>query len=204
MTLTPRCLAWAMTESSAVASAGLRMIAFAPEEIRLRIAAICSGAAPFWLEMRTLLTLPLAAACALTAQIISSRQPLPTSVLETPRTYFLPELPPLDPLLELELSVPLPHAATTTAATSATATAMPVRALMLFLLLEGLSPDHRRVQLDVLPPPAAHRAIAGVEDDVDDVAVHERLTRLRTGTKALDEVAQLLVVAVVARFVGDR
>src|SRR2546430_14953862 len=36
----------------------------------------------------TLLTTPLAAACALTAQIISSRQPLPTSVLETPITYF--------------------------------------------------------------------------------------------------------------------
>jgi hypothetical protein len=32
--------------------------------------------------------LPLARACALTEQIISSRQPLPTSVFETPRTYF--------------------------------------------------------------------------------------------------------------------
>src|ERR671932_289242 len=98
MTLTPRCLACLITESSAVASAGLRMIALAPDEIRLRMAAICSGAAPFWLEIRTLLTFPLAAACALTAQIISSRQPLPTSVLETPRTYFLPEPPPFDEL----------------------------------------------------------------------------------------------------------
>src|SRR3954466_10478101 len=107
MIFTPRRLASAITEFSAVASAGLMMIAFAPEEIRLRIAAICSGAAPFWLETRTLLTLPLAAACALTAQIISSRHPLPTSVLETPRTYFLPAPPPFEPPLELELSLPL-------------------------------------------------------------------------------------------------
>ena len=35
-------------------------------------------------------TLPLASAWALTAQIISSRQPLPTSVLLTPSTHFCP------------------------------------------------------------------------------------------------------------------
>src|SRR3954447_20679864 len=100
------------------------MIAFAPDEIRLRIAAICSGAAPFWLDTSTLLTAPLASACALTAQIISSRQPLPTSVLDTPSVNFLLELPD-DPELELELeSSPLPHAATpmaNDAASSATA-----------------------------------------------------------------------------------
>ena len=64
------------------------MIAFAPAEIRLRMSAICSAGPPLRLAMITLLTMPLAFACALTAQIISSRQPLPTSVFETPMTYF--------------------------------------------------------------------------------------------------------------------
>ena len=48
------------------------------------MSAICSAGPPLRLATITLLTLPLASACALTAQIISSRQPLPTSVLETP------------------------------------------------------------------------------------------------------------------------
>src|SRR3954447_18405476 len=112
MIVTPRFFASAITEFSAVASAGLMMIALAPDEIRLRIAAICSGAAPFWLETSTFETLPLASACALTAQIISSRQPLPTSVLETPSTYFLSPLDLLEPELELLLSSPLPQAPT--------------------------------------------------------------------------------------------
>src|SRR3954451_5592280 len=150
MICTPRRLASEITEFSAVASAGLMMIAFAPDEIRLRIAAICSGAAPFWLATRTLDTLPLARACALTAQIISSRQPLPTSVLDTPRTYFLPPLDPLplEPELEL-LSLPLPQAPTPTAAASAistTATGL-LRGPML-LLLTGL--QHAREPARVL------------------------------------------------------
>src|SRR5436309_10430464 len=106
------------------------MIAFAPAEIRLRMSAACSAGPPFRSATITLLTLPLAAACALTAQIISSRQPLPTSVLETPRTYFLPAPPPFDePLFELELESPppLPQAATTRAAAQATATPIPLR-----------------------------------------------------------------------------
>src|SRR4051794_6078832 len=137
MIFTPRRLASEMTELSAVASAGLMMIAFAPEEIRLRIAAICSGAAPFWFETRTLSTAPLASACALTAQIISSRQPLPTSVLETPSVNFLPELPPPP---ELELFDPessLPQAATVAARANAISAA-PTRLLLgrpIFLLL---------------------------------------------------------------------
>src|ERR687893_767175 len=94
---TSRRLASEMTELSAVASAGLMMIAFAPEEIRLRMAAICSGAAPFWLDTSTFSTLPSASACALTAQIISSRQPLPTNVLETPRVNFSSADPPPEP-----------------------------------------------------------------------------------------------------------
>src|SRR5436309_10480600 len=111
------------------------MIAFAPAEIRLRMSAACSAGPPFRSATITLLTLPLAAASALTAQIISSRQPLPTSVLETPRTYFLPE-PPFDelpPEFELELPPPLPQAATTAAAASVTARPMPLRYLMFLI-----------------------------------------------------------------------
>src|SRR5215208_4364516 len=137
MIFTPRRLASEMTELSAVASAGLTMIAFAPEEIRLRTAAICSGAAPFWLDTRTFSTAPLASACALTAQIISSRQPLPTSVLETPSVNFFSALPPPP---ELELDDPessLPQAATVAARANA-ASAAPTRLLLgrpIFLLL---------------------------------------------------------------------
>src|SRR4051794_6670566 len=140
MIFTPRRLASEMTELSAVASAGLMMIAFAPEEIRLRIAAICSGAAPFWLETSTLSTAPLASACALTAQIISSRQPLPTSVLETPSVNFLFALPD-EPELELEPeSSPLPHAVTPTASDAASSATAANRLLLWrpILLLLGV------------------------------------------------------------------
>src|SRR5690242_20867495 len=82
-----------MTLLSAVELDGLMMIAFAPAEMRLRMSAACSAGPPFRSATITLLTTPLAAACALTAQIISSRQPLPTSVLETPRTYDACALP---------------------------------------------------------------------------------------------------------------
>ena len=85
---TPRAAACATTELSALALDGLMMIAFAPAEIRLRMSAICSAGPPLRLATMTFETLPLASACALTAQIISSRQPLPTSVLLTPSTYF--------------------------------------------------------------------------------------------------------------------
>src|SRR5215212_756323 len=112
----PRFLASAITGLSAAASAGLATIAFAPAEIRLRIAAICSGAPPFWFWTTTLLILPLASAWALAEQIISSRKPLPTSVLLTPSTYFLLASPPLWPLdPELLLSSPLPQPTATTA-----------------------------------------------------------------------------------------
>ena len=77
---------------SALPLDGLMMIAFAPAEIRLRISAICSAGPPLRFATITLLTMPLAAACALTAQIISSRQPLPTSVFETPRMNFACDL----------------------------------------------------------------------------------------------------------------
>ena len=86
--LTPRAAAWATTALSALALDGLMMIASAPAEIRLRMSEICSAGPPLRLATLTSETLPLASACALTAQIISSRQPLPTSVLLTPRTNF--------------------------------------------------------------------------------------------------------------------
>src|SRR3954452_21750739 len=87
-TLTPRAAACAITPLRALGLDGLMMIAFAPAEIRLRMSADCSAGPPLRLATITLLTLPFAAACALTEQIISSRQPLPTSVFETPSTHF--------------------------------------------------------------------------------------------------------------------
>ena len=77
-----------MTGFSASRSAGLTMIAFAPDEIRLRMPAICALASPLTLWTSTSETWPEASACALTEQIISSRQPLPTSVLLTPILYI--------------------------------------------------------------------------------------------------------------------
>jgi hypothetical protein len=62
------------------------MIALTPCEISWRMPAACCCAVAFWFQTTTFVTLPLARACALTAQIISSRQPLPTSVLDTPMT----------------------------------------------------------------------------------------------------------------------
>src|SRR4051794_16027043 len=112
---TPRFLASAITGFSADRSAGLATIAFAPAEIRLRIAAICSVAPPFWFWTSTFEILPLASAWALAAQIISSRKPLPTSVFEMPSTYFLFESDEPDPP-ELLLLLPLPQPAATSAA----------------------------------------------------------------------------------------
>ena len=114
-TSTPRAAACATTALSALALDGLMMIAFAPAEIRLRMSAICSAGPPLRLATMTLQTLPLASACALTAQIISSRQPLPTSVLLTPRTYF----PVAAGFALAVLAAPMTAMATT--ATSATA-----------------------------------------------------------------------------------
>src|ERR671935_94444 len=84
-------IAWVKPSSR---SEGLTTIASTPWEMRLRRSAICSVGPPLRLATTTLLTLPLASDSALTEQIISSRQPLPTSVLLTPTTYFLPPPPP--------------------------------------------------------------------------------------------------------------
>src|SRR5947208_7413670 len=84
----PRAAACAITLFRALGLDGLTTIAFAPAEMRFRRSAFCSAGPPFRFATFTELTLPLASASALTEQIISSRQPLPTSVLETPRTYF--------------------------------------------------------------------------------------------------------------------
>jgi hypothetical protein len=62
------------------------MMILAPAEIRLRKSAICSEGPPLRLARMTLETLPEAKASALTEQTISSRQPVPISVLETPTT----------------------------------------------------------------------------------------------------------------------
>jgi hypothetical protein len=75
-----------MTGLSFSRSDGLTTIALTPCEMRLRRSAICSVGPPLRLATITLLTLPLASDSALTEQIISSRQPLPTSVLLTPMT----------------------------------------------------------------------------------------------------------------------
>jgi hypothetical protein len=69
-------------------------ITFTPAEIRLRTSAICPLGSVVRLAMMTLETMPDAFAWALMEQIISSRKPLPVSVLETPTTYFL--VPPVD------------------------------------------------------------------------------------------------------------
>ena len=94
-TLMPRASASLMTGLSASRSAGLTMIALAPDEIRLRMPAICALASPLTLWTSTSSTWPEASACAFTEQIISSRQPLPTSVLLTPILYIFFSPPPL-------------------------------------------------------------------------------------------------------------
>src|SRR6266511_4019745 len=84
----PLSFACLMTGLSFSRSDGLTMIALKPCEMRLRRSAICSVGPPLRLATTTLLTLPLASASALTEQIISSRQPLPTRLLLTPTTHF--------------------------------------------------------------------------------------------------------------------
>src|SRR5438270_2700200 len=90
----PLSVACLMTELSASRSEGLITITLAPEEIRFRMSAICPAASVLRLAMTTLETTPDALAWALIEQIISSRQPLPCSVLETPTTYLV-VVPPL-------------------------------------------------------------------------------------------------------------
>src|SRR4030088_2275740 len=78
-----------MTVSSALRSAGFITITFTPAEIRLRTSAIWPLGSVVRLATTTLETMPEAFAWALMEQIISSRKPLPVSVLDTPTTYFL-------------------------------------------------------------------------------------------------------------------
>src|SRR5690349_18117116 len=120
----PRRSASLITGSSALRSAGLMTIALAPDEIRLRMPWIGALASPLTLWTSTSETWPEARACAFTAQIISSRQPLPTSVLLTPILYiFLPPLPPAELLLELS-SPPQPAATTARTPTRSASSAM--------------------------------------------------------------------------------
>jgi hypothetical protein len=92
MPLSAACL---ITGLSASRSDGLTMIALTPAEIRLRKSAICSAGPPLRLATITFETMPEASAWALIEQIISSRQPLPISVLETPTTNLSAAMAPL-------------------------------------------------------------------------------------------------------------
>ena len=65
-------------------SAGLTTMASTPALIRLRMSSSWPAASVLRWAMLSLATSPEASACALIAQIISSRQPLPCTVLETP------------------------------------------------------------------------------------------------------------------------
>ncbi len=82
----PWAIASSMTGLSCSRSDGLTMIASTPCEIRFWRSWICSLGPPFLEIAITWLACPLASASAFTAQIISSRQPLPASVLLTPIT----------------------------------------------------------------------------------------------------------------------
>src|SRR5438445_6996555 len=115
-TTMPLSVACLITSLSASRSDGLMTITFAPDEIRLRMSAICPAASVVLLATITLETTPDALAWALIEQIISSRQPLPVSVLDTPTTYLVAVPPPLD--------VP-PHATRANAATINAATNRP-------------------------------------------------------------------------------
>src|SRR5918999_2257493 len=69
--------------------------------------AICSVGPPLRLATMTSLTMPLASDSAFTEQIISSRQPFPTSVLLTPTTYCpSPSSPPPPPAVPPSSSPP--------------------------------------------------------------------------------------------------
>src|SRR5690242_10584225 len=99
--------------------------------------------------MITLETTPETLACALIEQIISSRQPLPCNVLETPTTYLV--VPP--PLLP----DPPPHAASAEAATSNVATNRPAVSgrlpnVMDTHLLSECGPPRASVSTLVAPP----------------------------------------------------
>ena len=82
----PWAIASSMTGLSCSRSDGLTMIASTPCEMRFCRSVIWSVGPPFLEIAITSLTCPLASDSALTAQIISSRQPLPARVLLTPMT----------------------------------------------------------------------------------------------------------------------
>src|SRR2546426_10515686 len=114
-TTIPFAVASLMTALSASRSDGLIALPWGPDEIRWRVSAIWPAASVLRLAMITLETTPETLAWALIEQIISSRQPLPCSVLETPTTYLVVVPPPVEP----------PHAARANAATSKAATKRP-------------------------------------------------------------------------------
>jgi hypothetical protein len=72
---------------SAFAFDGLMMIALTPAEIIVRMSAIWPAVSVCRWAIRRSDTWPLFRAWALIEQIIPSRQPLPTSVLEMPSVY---------------------------------------------------------------------------------------------------------------------
>src|ERR1700694_2465297 len=86
-TTMPLAAASLITGLSASRSDGLRTMALTPAEIRFRRSAICSAGPPLRLAIVTCVTTPDAFPWALMEQIISSRQPFPVKVLETPTLY---------------------------------------------------------------------------------------------------------------------
>jgi hypothetical protein len=85
----PLSVACLMTSFSASSLVGFRMMAFTPAEIRLLRSSICPAVSVLRLTMTIFETSPEIRAWAFIEQIISSRQPLPCSELETPMMYDL-------------------------------------------------------------------------------------------------------------------
>ena len=81
----PRSVASLIAELMPSGFAGLTTMASTPASIRLRMSSSWPAASVLRWAMLRLATLPLSSACAFIAQIISSRQPLPCTVLEMPR-----------------------------------------------------------------------------------------------------------------------
>jgi hypothetical protein len=68
--------------------AGFSTMASTPAWMRLRMSSSWPAASVLRCAMLRLSTMPLSSACAFIAQIISSRQPLPWTVLEMPIVYM--------------------------------------------------------------------------------------------------------------------
>src|SRR5438309_10046453 len=153
-TTMPLSVACLITALSASRSDGLMTITFAPEEIRLRMSAICPAASVLRLAMTTLETTPDALAWALIEQIISSRQPLPCSVLETPTTYLVVvPPPPVEPPHAIRAKAPTIKAATHRPALSGHSRCVTDDHLLVCNRPTGATNDFLCLQMLQSPPP---------------------------------------------------